>query len=526
MTKTGRLYIITAVSVIVIALISYLIIIFTVYNGEDEVTILPFEEVIPFVRNAVVMFVDESSIIVRGELSETENRPFIQDGMTYVSVNDIALHLGVDFEINQDTKIVTLEYEGAASQFLADFSLVILNGNEPMIMRSKVIERGGVIFLPAVVLAKIINVPYFHDYEQGIMAIYASKPLTREVFDTLQNYAGIERRKPPGNNELDELARKHNISDLYQIAREERLFVADNSGVLYRWVMLDDFSLVKEHLDIDMTYSSDTVYMSGTNAERRYLFVAYDYQSNDEPERISPVPDMQINENLRNTMIRYLEVKAAEGMGASYIYAIDFSGEITGREQNDEQDDEQKSNMWQELCSRARSGDILLFKSFSSDERYGFINHAALILNVSTESNEIHVLHARSASLGVGADLPMDRINFETLHNDDYWLFNDVFILCRVDGMSDETGQKVAEKAYEKFISYEFGFGGFLGLSETTCAEIIRDSLRLENIEIISDIDYIALLKSALDNNERSIVLIPDDIIMSEHISIIYFWQR
>jgi len=518
--KRSKQGIIAAAAVCAIAAILTLLtlFIFTTPNGEDEYTILPFEETLPFINNGVVMFVNEKSIYVRGELLETSNPPFIKDGMTYVPVNDIAIQLGFDFDINPVTRIVSLAFRDMTSQFLVDFNLVVLNGSQPIMMRSNVIEQNGIIYMSASVLAKIINISCFQDYDQGIVAIFASKPLTKDVFATLQNYAGIERKSIQNNRELDDLMQKHKISDIYQLSREERLYVTDKQGVLYRWVLLDDFLLIKETFEIDTLYDSDTVYIAGLNVDRHYLFTADDYINSDRPERVSFIPDIQVRDNLRNTMMRFLDAKIKEDMGdLAFTHTIDYYGDTTKTNQQ---------QTWANLCAGARSGDILLFRSFSSDEKYGFMNHAALILNVSTENNEIHVLHARSNELGVGADLPMDRINFETLYSEDYWSYNDIIILCRVDGMSDETGRNVAEKAYEKYKTYEFGFGSFLGLRETTCVEIIRDSLRLEGVEIISDREYITMLKSALDHNDRSIVLIPDDVIMSEHILIVYFWQR
>ena len=266
--------------------------------------------------------------------------------------------------------------------------------------------------------------------------------------------------------------------------------------------------------------------------------------------KVSLIPEMLIRNDIKIATVSYIETKIAKNFNLDIdlaseleldtlmsIYKSAISGYITNSlflEQINNNDsiglldgiqynDERKEDKWYELSKSAKSGDILLFMNLDSDEVYGYFNHAALVLNVTPELAEIHVLHARNQELGVEADLPMDKLNYAMLNKNNYWRKYDVVILFSVDGVTEDVGFSITNQATEKFKSYAFGFRGFKWIKETTCVEIIRDSLKLEGIEIISDFDYISILKKAFDGKMMSVVLIPDDILLSDNVTITGF---
>ena len=181
---------------------------------------------------------------------------------------------------------------------------------------------------------------------------------------------------------------------------------------------------------------------------------------------------------------------------------------------------------WLDICNKARPGDILLFRNNSAQDKYGYNTHAALILDVSKDKGEIHVLHARSEELGVGADKPMDRINFDRLYSDNYWLTENQIMLYTVPTVDDELGQKVSDSACLKYKDYQFGYGGSQGLKETTCVDIIRDAYKDQNIELLNKTDYSLSIKKVLDMNIRDFFLVPNDLMVSDMLKLEGVWER
>jgi len=111
-------------------------------------------------------------------------------------------------------------------------------------------------------------------------------------------------------------------------------------------------------------------------------------------------------------------------------------------------------------------------------------------------------------------------------YNDSYWKNSDAVLLVTIENMTKAIGMSIAQKASEHFKDYTFGYGGFQGAKETTCVEIIRDSLKMGNIELISDLEYMLMLKSALDGEARSLILLPDDIIISPKVMIVDYFEK
>ena len=548
--------IVVAIAIGVITAIVFLILKPWVDKSEEisisriEIQMQKFETVLPIVQTAFVVVLDESIALVGGEVKHDLSIPFLHNGEMYISLNEAVSFLDATMDIDPLTNIITIESNYCRTQFLADFNILIFN-YEPIVLRSKPVQRNGHIFLPVDIIAQILNVSVFRDYSNGVSVLRGIKPLSESDFATILSemelsYIGIKR-----NTTLETL--NTNVSpdyDFHSLARESRFFVSDSNGSLDKWLLLDDFSIFKERQEVAHKFTTNTVFIAGENANRRNLYIA------GSDEIYSLIPDEIMKNDLiyaMNQLIRlkqqafsnintdvnvintinvfgravtesfdnsdFINKKNADiqnGVYSTTINVRSFNGEST----------EIKRQQWYDFCQKAISGDILLFRNHSSDGNYGYFNHAALILSVSEESGELHLLHARDHDLGVGADLPMDRLTFDMMFSDRYWLKYDDIVLCRVEGITSETGREVAEFAYAYFKDYQFGFGGFFGVNETTCVDIIRDSLNFQEIELFENSKTRLTLKRVLEGDAANLILLPDDIVVSSKVKVIDIWTK
>ena len=566
-----------------------------------------YESIRPVLERALVLFTDSNVIISCGEVQTSNTTPFMEKGTVYVPIDEISRVLDASFHFDEITRVSSVELNNHKAQFMLGFNVVIVN-TTPIVIRSKPIARDNQVFMPAYTLKNIFNVPVFRDYNQGIIIVGGLKPLNAKDYLMLRKYVGLKTNTYRKVDELEVLNRNFLNQDIYQIARSERLFVSDEAGKLYKWILLDDFTLVKEIQDIDSDFQIKNVFYSGEGKNKDYLFVL------GTSDIVFLTPEAQIRNELRVATINYIQMKmACDLFGLSdnmdvidtmnlyssiitgrreetrfnklkdkeFIFSYgDNSGEILNikkklntyfheciiplnesfdyylleavfrlqKEQNfgltgkldnatyefitkiDRNDitntDDIKLKKWNSLCEKAKPGDILVFRNDLRNDQYGYLTHSALILDVSLGSGEIHVLQARSFELNVGSDLPIDYITYAKFYDDSYWESDSAALLLSVRDMTEQTGIEIAQQAVEHFKGYKFGFGGFLGVKETTCVEIIRDSLKLGNITLISDFEYLNRIKSVLDGVEKNLILLPDDIIMSDKIVIVDYFEK
>ena len=479
-------------------------------------------------------------MLVNGEVRETIAAPFLHNGVMYVSVNDAANYLNAQIAKNEATKIISIESNKYESFFMLDFNIMVLN-NEPVIMPSKPIEKNGHIFLPVDVIATAFNVPHFRDYNQGIAVLRGMKPLSNEDYIVLMKRASLKINEPQNNRELDGLAAESGRDDIYSLSRASRLFVSDATGKLFKWVLLDDFSLSKIPQDVALTFPADTAFISGDGKNRAYMYII------GSDESFSPTPDEILRNDLRYSMGRFVKLKFEQDNSEQlkmFRDAIrgnfneDFILSKTNDLRNGAYDRIVNSRGttdidtgtfradWELLCKKAAKGDIILLRNKGSDDKYGYFNHAALIIDVDANNGKLHVLQARSPELGVGADLPMDHITIDSFRDDNYWNKYDVIVLAKVNGVNLENGNIIASKAYAHFKDYTFGYGGFFGAKQTTCVELINDALKFGSIELISNKEYMSKLKRALDGDAASLILLPDDVALSDNVMIVSYLER
>jgi len=524
--------------IITLSVIAFIAIHFTTkHNIEQE-----FNKIKPVINNGVVLFLDSSHMLVDGEIRKNDAAPFLHNGVMYASIDEAAKYLNARIIIDEATKIVSIELNKYTCFFMLDFNIIVLNNSEPLIMPSKPIEKNGHIFMPVDVIAKAMNVPCFRDYNQGIAVLRGAKPLKDEDYIILMKYAGLKVNRPMNNKELDTIAVKPGGEDIYSLSRASKLFASDATGKLFKWLLLDDFSLSKIPQDVAVDFPADTAFVSGEGKDRVSMYI----MGSDEP--FSPTPDEILKNDLRYSMGRFVKLKFAQSGNSEQlkIFKDAVRGSFDGGFIQNKTDDLQNGAYdeivngtgttdidtgtfrrdWEQLCKKAAKGDVLLLRNKKSGDKYGYFNHAALIIDVDAGNGKLHVLQARGSELGIGADLPMDYITINSFRDDSYWNKYDVIVLCKADGVNSDTGNIIASKAYEHFKDYDFGYGGFFGARQTTCVELINDSLKFGNVELISDKEYLSKLKRALDGDAASLILLPDDVALSDNVRIVSYLER
>lgn len=497
------------------------------------------ERISEIVSNGLVFILDNDTVIADGTQQKSAAAPFIEKGTMYVSVTETAKYLGASVVKDDTTGIITMKLNGFQAFFTMDINVVVLN-DEPLVMRSKPIEKGGHIFLPVDVIASALNVTCFRSYEYGIVVFRGSKPLSTADFKIMAEDIGLKVKIDNKNKEIDNL--KITDREVYSSARSGNLYVSDGNGVLHKWLLLDDFSLSKEKQTLSQTFPPDTAFISTSTGETKSLYFA---KTN---EFFSPSPEVIINNDIKYLMWQLILAKGNQAPAvtdASTLKAIiagsfdsasfldiksieiqngNYDGIIGSR--GSESVDSTFINNWNMIILEAQKGDILLFRNKESNDKYGYFNHAALVINVDKDNNTVQLLEARNPELGVGYNTPSDFVNADSFSIVEYWNKCDIIVLCRVNGIETVDTDKLATTACEHFDGYSFGYGGYWGAKQTTCVELINTSFQLSGVELISDKEYKLKIKDVLDGNSTSIILLPDDILLSDNIKVISFFER
>ncbi len=491
-----------------------------------------YEDVKSLLSNAYAVALKSATVIISGDVKYDKSVPFIENGEMYISLDDAVSALNATMTKEDEFHIVTVESNGCKSQFIPEYNVIVFN-EEPIILRSKPIQKDGHIFLPVDIVAKILNVSCFRDYDNGVAVLRGSKPLDKSDFATILAEVGITDYIAQKNDEIEKLQQKYQEYDFYSLARQNRLYVSDNDGLLSKWVLLDDFSIIKEEQNIAHKFEKNQIYILGEESNKNNLYII------GEQNTYSLAPEIIIKNDMVFALEKLIETKM-ENQSEEQIKMLtnavsgEFSKEFADYKQESVNSNEYNTILsvkkeentnfqedWNRLCSKTQKGDIVLFRNNSSDSRYGYFNHCALVLDVDKSTNTIWFLQARNSQLGVGADLPLDKLSFDSFNAENYWKHYDKVVLCRLPAINTEIAESLTQNAYNKFNGYTFGYGGFYGAKQTTCVEMIKDALADEKIDLISKSDYQHRLKKLLKGEDLSIFLIPDDIITSENVDVI-----
>lgn len=500
-------------------------------DSDQHVEPKDMPEVMPLIDEALVIFADSDTAIVNGEEKKTDSKPFISDGEMVYSLNKTAEFLGAEISVDDNTNIVTVLSNGCKAQFMTGFNVIVYNNTDPKLIRSKPVLKDDQIYLPVDVLADIMNCSSFRDYQNGIAVLRGKKAPDKESYAALLSLIGRSYESDRSNSELDELEERFSDYDIYDLSRSGRLYISNENGEIYKRQLLDDYTLTNEKQDAAYTFDKNEVYAAGSGSDSGNLYLLKS------PDSVySETPETMIKKDLIFAIERYIDLSIGGDDTELDIYKKAIKGEIDNDflQLKDEalgngtyteitsaagEDQSVIENRWAELCAEVRPGDILLFRNSASDSKYGYFNHSAMVMDVSGQT--IHVLQARNSELGVGADMPEDFITAESFKNDGYWKHYDSIVLCRVNDISETAADGMVRTAYEKYNGYAFGYGGFYGAKEVTCAEIIKNAMQSSGVELIDGKEQRHRLKSAVKGDVLSMLILPDDIVLSDSISIL-----
>ena len=551
--KENRSDIFTAIALIAIAAVAVALLIFLLSSSgnskdslinkdseekspmeeEEYVPEKPYDEVKPLLDFTYTAIAGSKTYLENGERFDGEVALMFEKGRMYASLEKCAKVLGAVVEPLGETGIITVKINKCTSYFSPLYNVIVFN-DEPIILSSKPVVEDGEIFLPVSALAKIMNVSYAMDYDNGIAVIGNVGELEKSDYKSILTYLGIEFKRRNRSAEIDALCNENNRTDVYRYARQERLYVTDDSGNIEKWILLDDFSVEKKSVGALEKYPPNKAFYAGVNQSKEKLY------SLETKEYYDILPENSAKNNMVFAVEKYIHEKM-KGESADFIDSLKkaVSGE-NGEMFNEykqkcvsngeydrvisfkKQMNEQYKAAWEELCKNAIPGDIILFRNNDSDSKYGYFNHCAIVLDSDAEAGKLHLLQARSMELGVGADKEMDTVNYDTFFTEQYWKNYDKVVLCRHKDVDEDTSRTIADRAYEKFNGYDFGYGGFFGERQTTCAEMVRIAYDDAGYELIKTSDYIHRLKKIIDGEELSVFLIPDDVVLSEKTDVIF----
>ncbi len=495
----------------------------------DTVTALTEEEADSLLSHASFFAVDETIVYHEGETHHLVTAPFLHDGVLFAPLGEVlALFDGTVLHAGD---VYYMQCDGNTAAVMTDYNVLLFN-TEAVIMEAAPLLKGDVLCLPLSAIARITARPFCRGPSSRLFAVGADGPLTEAMFCELRPRLRLPAVAETVQTELASLSEAHGypLSDLRQAAVERVLWLTDANGTPHKLWIDDGNTLHREICHVTVSYPADTL-----------LIVKENVLTSVQGERYGASPELVSQQELRDMTGRFAELRAAADvndddtarqLADSYRrYLCDGTADealtadrtvayqtLLRREDNDK-------DAWKLLVSRAEVGDFLLLSSAQADDRYGYFNHAALILSVDHEAGALHLLHARNAERGVGSDLPMDHLTYDAFTLEDYYTSYDVVFLCHVDALSRESTLSMTEAADRRYAAYRFGYGGRQDVLETNCTELITDSYREVGISLTDDVSD-TLLKAVLKGNSGNLIPIPDDLLFSTAVTVTAVWHR
>ncbi|MBQ7344732.1 MAG: hypothetical protein IJW45_01545 [Oscillospiraceae bacterium] len=487
------------------------------------------EEVEAIISHSAIFFPDHPQVYLRGKAYPVTPAPFLEEGVLYVPAATVAAVFGGSFVEVED--VYYLDHMGNVSIMMEEYNVLLFN-SDPVIMDRTPILREGELCLPLAGLGRALSMAQDKSVRQQTFLLGGDGPLEEEQFAAVRQALLGSCLPEGGSSPLEPLAQAHrlDLQVLEQAAKQRTLFVTDADGAIQA-LWLDDLGgLHSKAYEMSYRYPPEQVFVSSKGTLRSLTT----------GKKLEATPEEQYQQELRQATMRYMELLAASSLGADpqaqtllagYLAAV--AGDLTCESYVADQrfpyetgiyDHASGEGAWAALVATARPGDMLMFSAGGAGARYGCFNHSALVLEVDRDNGSLRLLHARSSEYGVGADLPMDHVCYDSFRELDYYREYDLVFLCRAGDMSQERAEQMAWDAYDRFNGYQFGYGGRLGLEETNCAELIVDAYDGAGVQLL-DGDYSSRLKEVLKGNTRNLVPIPDDLMFSGKVEVLAVWK-
>lgn len=512
--KRKYLYLIVG---ILLALASMLVPVWKVIKYEKQKQKINTESRKAELQDKVQKDVEEKlkSALAVADESISEGALFYENSVLYVPVSCLAEQKGA--ALVQADNVWYVQYQGNLTAMMEAYNIYLEN-QEPVNMRGCPVVKQGILYIPAMDLGNIFSMKVQVD-EKSKMAVFgAGEILEEQDWDKLRKKMGVEAEQSPELSWKPEWEAQTGLSGqvLEIFIKENLLYHADEEGNLYQCVYTDQG--VYEEIpctQIPPIYESNGYYIDG---EAQKISVKWDLPFHKKVERKKLY---QVKKNIwkecGETPEAYRERIIMEELSV-------YMKEIAQKDRNLSQ--EQADTTFHNLIQHAEPGDFLVFKAEGADAKYGYFNHSALILEADKEEESIHVLHARSAELGVGADESMDTFTEQDLEEADYWKNYQLCYL--VTPAEDISGKRteITEKAYEMFNGYSFGYGSWLGKEETNCAELIEKAYETVGIELVKQDSVSSKLKEVLSGNAKNMVIVPDDLLLGGSVVVKAVWKK
>lgn len=444
-------------------------------------------------QTAAVCLLDSEDMLLYGERIPALHPLKIRDGLLYAPVNGLAEYAGAS--LAEYDRMLYISSQGVLSVIAEPYN-VALTGTTAEFLKGSVFQEDGCYYVPAQDLGKLLHVPVYADSFQGVVVVKGLGDFEAADMARIKENLGLRKSLWEVPVELERLCEAQGLTEgeCLEALNEGRLYRTDDKGQIGSWELLCDGSLRWDRIDLGDLYQPDRIYLAGRDSGRRYLYLAGEGK-----DPVSLIPELEREEELRREARERIEEKACSQLSEAENLAFTKVPE------------EESRAMWERLASMAEPGDLLLFHNPLSAARYGYFNHSALVLE-KTEGG-LHLLQARGSEEGVGSDKDMDWLDYGKFWEEGYWKGNEVVLLCRVEGVSRETAGKVAEEAPLFYRGYQFGYGGFRGLKETNCAELIADSYERAGIVLLEEEG--SRLRLLLEGRARSLAVLPDDLALS-----------
>lgn len=501
-----------------------------------------YQDLISSLSRSIIMFYGYPQMLVKGEWKDLPAPLIIEDGILYVPVQNVFEHLGAS--ISKINDMLYISNNGVVSVLMEQYNIALINTSS-LIMEATPIADGEVFYIPADAAGKILNTSGYHSVTQQMLVLGGqASALTEDDCRIIKEKWGLPVNSIPEIAGIRSLTGNtgYDYETLCTAAQAKKLYVSDDKGSIWSWKLNETGGLITKEIITAHVFEKNSVFIAGAggNEDRLYL------NKNGKLTDVSDLPSIIWANEVQNAIGTYFAIKtgieiegrrdfsqmleacrkAVDG-DLKNTYYLDYSIpsseeiEIISKPQSDEHSREQ----WSKLCASARPGDFMLFRCPDAGTEYGYFNHSALILDIDYDSETIRLLQARGAEYGVGADEKMDCLSYESLYNDSYWEATQMAVLCSGKGLSEEQKRMAANKAYGKFNGYQFGYGSWQGLKETNCAELIQDAYLEYGVRLVSG-DASSRLKDLLEGNARNLVIIPDDLLLSENVALKAVWQK
>lgn len=501
-------------------------------KAKEQTKIREDESVFPEkkLQFALVLSEGKTGYLAENQKKICEVPLFLEKGQAYVP-GDV-LSDWKNAAIVQADEVWYIQNQGDITAMMEAYNIFLTN-QSPVVMEACPVVKQGILSIPLQAAGTIFKTKVQAEESYGLFVLGATDYLTDEEWDALAKELNVQKEKTQDETWMERWAGFGlSKAELKAYAKAGYLYQSDENGKLSK-LHLDDEGVLSEAdcPDTGECYEADRCLANGIIKEPGLAGQLL----NEKTEISGKIPEQVYEEKIQEAIGRFMREKAVwclmsdeQAKENMQICKTAWEGDFTNDSYLLYQKENPKEIMWEEfdekdctfekLLEVAEPGDFLVFKGRGADVKYGFFNHSALILEKDNEG--LHLLHARSAELGVGSEKEMDVITKQSFTEEDYWMDYETVFLCGSAFSIDEKREALTEKAQKRFQDCAFGYGSWLGKEETNCAELIQDAYADVDVPLVKEEPVSSRLKQVLSGDARNMVVVPDDLLFSDSVVI------